>query len=81
MKRPAQATKPDHWRQRWIVSGWFDEQEHAQRVCDVVGYERDVDGREVVRVVFTGQQDLFVATEALLSPHQLLPYRPDPVTQ
>jgi hypothetical protein len=77
MKRCAQATRPAQWGvQRWIVGAWFDEHEHAQKICEVLGYETDENDREVVRVRFFGQADLFKPEEALLSPHLLFPYQP-----
>jgi hypothetical protein len=67
------ADMPPNFDHLWRVGGWHDEHEHAQRVCRVLGYERDPQGRDVCRVRFVGQADLFSGGEAMLSPHMLFP--------
>lgn len=77
MKTPATLTQlSERCAQRWVVDRWFDHHDHEQRVCEVVRYESDERGREKVRVRFFGQVDLFESAEALLLPHQLVPYQP-----
>lgn len=68
-----QATMPSAFTNRWLVAGAGDEHEHAQRLCRVVGYERDEEGRAVVRVAFEDRSDRLKSEEALLPPHMLLP--------
>lgn len=63
----AQATRPEHFSNRWIVAGAPDEEPHARRLCEVMGHELNGDDRSVVRVRFTD------GDEALLSPHMLFP--------
>lgn len=76
--RCRQAEKPAEWKQLWIVGSWIDEDPNAQRICDVLGYEKDL-----CRVRFIEQRDLFEPMEALISPFLLFPYRPpaDPANQ
>lgn len=80
-RRTRQASLSERGAQRWIVASWFDHHDHAQRICEVVRYERDEHGRDKVRVRFFGQFDLFESTEAMLLPHQLVPFEPSPRQQ
>lgn len=68
-----QETRPANFAELWRVAGWTDEHEHATKLCKSLGYERDDDGNDVVRVQFIGQTDMFEPGEALISPHMLLP--------
>ncbi len=69
----AQATRPSHFRNLWKVAGWPDEYEHATRLCLSLGYERDEDGEEKVRVDFVDLEGKPTGTQALIHPHMLLP--------
>lgn len=69
----AQATIPESFANLWRVGGWFEEHAHARKLCLVLGYERDGDGADVVRVQFVHRTDLFDAEEALIPPHMLFP--------
>ncbi|TXI24207.1 MAG: hypothetical protein E6Q67_03030 [Roseateles sp.] len=69
----AQASIPDSFTNLWRVAGWFDEHEHAQKLCRALGYETDDDGVDLVRVAFVDRMDLFDAEEALIHPHMLFP--------
>jgi hypothetical protein len=69
----AQATIPDGFSNLWRVGGWFDENEHAQKLCRALGYEADENGSHLVRVEFVDRTDLFDAKEALIHPHMLFP--------
>lgn len=68
-----QAAIPKRFPNLWMVGGWHDENEHARKICEVVQYERDRDGRDVVRVRFLYREDLFDPEEALMPPIMLLP--------
>ncbi|WP_199031401.1 hypothetical protein [Ralstonia sp. ASV6] len=69
----SQVTIPESFSNRWRIAGWVDEHEHAGKLCQVVGYEHDEDGKNVVRVQFIDRTDLFECADAVLSPHMLLP--------
>lgn len=71
--KSAQTATPEGFRRLWRVGGWIDEHEHAGRLCKSLGYERDEDGRDVVRVEFVELRDLFEESQALFSPHMLSP--------
>ena len=69
----AQASIPNCFSNLWRVAGWFDEHEHAKKLCRVLRYEKDEDGVDLVRVHFVDRTDLFDAEEALIHPHMLFP--------
>ncbi len=69
----SQATIPKDFNNLWRVGGWFDEHEHAQKLCRVLGYERNEDVADLLRVSFVDREDLFDAEEALIHPHMLFP--------
>lgn len=72
----AQHTRPAQWANLWKVSGWRDEHPHAQKLCEVMGYERTSQGDDCCKVRFLDRIDLFDPETALLPPHMLLPVRP-----
>lgn len=74
-RRQAQAETPDSFHNLWFVGGMPGEDPNAGRVCRATGYV-DVDGRDMVHVVFVGQEDLFDDREAVFTPWQLFPVMP-----
>lgn len=64
---------PPTFRNRWIVGGWIDEDPMATRECEVVGWERSAEGRDVVRVRCTERRDLFERETSIYFPHMLFP--------
>lgn len=69
----AQATRPSHFKNLWRVAGWPDEYEHATKLCTSLGYERDEDGADLVRVEFVGVGGEPSGQCALIHPHMLFP--------
>lgn len=69
----AQATYPEDFSNLWRVAGSVDEYEHAGKLCRALGYEKDDDGEDLVRVEFVQRTDLFDAVGALIHPHMLFP--------
>lgn len=69
----SQATIPKDFNNLWRVGGWFDEHEHAQRMCRVLGYEQDDDGTDLVRVSFVDREVVCDAQEALIHAQMLFP--------
>lgn len=68
-----QAEIPAHFRNRWMVAAWTDEDPMGHRECEVLRYEVDEEGRDVVRVRFLDRRDLFEPETATYTPWQLLP--------
>lgn len=64
-----QHERPAHFRNRWVVAAWIDEDPMGQRECEVLHYE----SRGLLRVRFTDRRDLFEPETALYTPWQLLP--------
>lgn len=69
----SQIAIPESFSNKWRIAGWVDENEHAGKLCRVIGYESDENGGDVVRVEFVDRTDLFEEADALVSPHMLLP--------
>ncbi len=70
-----QAQIPASFNNRWRVAGTKDEYEHAQKECKVLGFERDEQGKDMVRVSFIAGNDPSGPAEALIHPHMLFPVR------
>lgn len=71
--RLAQHERPAHFRNRWVVAGWIDEDPMATRECEILHWEHDEYGRDLVRVRFLDRRDLFEPETALYTVHQLFP--------
>lgn len=61
------------FQDRWVVAAWIDEDPMALRECEVIQYEKDDDGNDVVLVRFLDRRDLFEPETATYTPWQLLP--------
>lgn len=68
-----QHERPAHFRNRWIVAAWIDEDPMGQRECEILHHETGECGGKFVRVRFTERRDLFEPETALYTPWQLLP--------
>lgn len=68
-----QVTIPRTFRNCWRVAGVAHEHVHAQRLCRVLGNERDEEGRGLVRVAFEEHSDDLGSEQALFQPQMLFP--------
>lgn len=64
---------PEGFSRVWRVGGAPWETPYAQRIGRLLGYETDVDGRDVVRLRFEAEDGQCTAEEAVFTPWQLFP--------
>lgn len=67
-----QTARPSHFPNRWTIAGAHDETQNAGRECEVLGYMKDADGRDLCHVRFLDGVDMF-GDESYCSPFELFP--------
>lgn len=64
----AQTTIPSHFKNAWRVAGAPAEDENAGRICSVLGYTRDEDDNDIVRVRYADDGSISTVYPFMLLP-------------